>query len=157
MLYLPIQRTVSTGLQIKLLFGGRLAFFGWLLILIGMWVTYLFGDNMGAGSRILSLSKEGTRAEGTVLGIEIENTPKSKGDIFAYTYSFLTNKGKKITNVSRSPTIKLKVGDKVQVLYLADKPQYNEIEGMSVANFSVFLLFNLLFPIVGAIMAWVAF
>jgi hypothetical protein len=142
-------RSVSLGLVLKVLFGGVIAQMGWFFFGFGMIFVVVFVGN--ADFSDFYLGANSPQAVGTVTQVEATNSSVNKRRVFAIYYQFKDNQGKTQNGTSYTTGSLPEVGAQVNVQYLANKPTYSRIEGLSQGTFPIFVLFVLIFPGIGLI------
>jgi hypothetical protein len=142
-------RAVPFGLLLKVLFGSTIAQMGWFFFGFGMIFVIVFVGN--ADFSDFYLGQTSPQAIGTVRQIEATNSSVNKRRVFAIYYQFTDKQGKTYEGTSYTTDNLPEVGAQVNVQYLANKPTYSRIEGLSQGTFPIFVLFVLIFPAIGLI------
>lgn len=142
-------RHIPFPLQIKIIFGEKTAFVGWMVLAIGLLFSGIF----------LSLSdfsnwrfkKNSPRAQAIITKIEFSNARENKKSILAYHYEF-DLQGIKQVGVSYGFGGEYKEGDEANVIFLEKKPEYSRIENLRKKPFGQITLFVLIFPLIGGLL-----
>ncbi|MCU0447589.1 MAG: DUF3592 domain-containing protein [Microscillaceae bacterium] len=140
-------REVSLALSLKVLFGSLIAQMGWFFFGFGMIFVIVFVGNADFSGFYLDANSP--TAIGTVSGVEATNSSVNKRRVYAINYQFTDSQGKIQQGTSYTTGSLPNTGDQVKVQYLASKPSYSRIEGLSQSTFPIFVLFVLIFPIIG--------
>jgi len=140
-------RSVPLSVRLQLLFGGFANQFGWFFFGFGMIFVWVFG---ALADPTAWLVFRGTleQAPGVVTRSESTNAKEDGSTIVAHDYEFTVG-GKKYRGTSYSLTKHLSAGEKVTVEFPPGNPARSRIKGMRTSIFPVFVLFVVIFPLVG--------
>jgi hypothetical protein len=157
---IPPPRAVPLLLRAQLLVGGFLNQFGWIFFGFGMIFAWLFAAQSDPAAWI-DFSGELETAPGVVTGCSETNASEggskhSRGNpIYAHQYDFRI-KDARFSGVSYS-TRRQEAGADVTIEFPKGSPGRSRIEGMRTALFPPWVLFVLLFPLIGAAFITVGF
>lgn len=146
-------RHVPLTVKLRVLFGGFSNQFGWLFFGFGMVFVWIFLPR--ADFSFLTFRGEIKTTKGQITACKDTNfseggSKHSKGrPVYAYHYAYTDEAGTEHEGVSYSTAGKKEVGRPMDVEYLADEPATSRIKGMRRAPMPPFVLFVLVFPIVG--------
>lgn len=145
----PPPRPVPFLLRAQVLFGGILSFIGWIFFAFGMVFAVVFGSLADVTSWYLFRGPVAT-ANGAL--VEVKETSASENDvrIYSYKYSFHAE-GADYEGVSYLPGRSHEPGEAVVVEYVEGDPSLSRIRGMRRAEFGPWVLFVMVFPLVGFI------
>lgn len=134
--------------RLHLLFGNGLSQFGWIFFAMGMLAVSMFSLPATIGNMI-AFSGKLEQARGTVIASEETNMEENEVEVYAIYFRFQvagqTYKGKSYLTGRGLPK-----GRPVTVEYKANAPsRYARIRGLRATPFGGFILFVLLFPLVG--------
>ncbi len=131
-----------------IVFGGSIQQFGWTFGGFGMIFVWVFV--MQSEARYL-LSADGPwlKTEGELTRIAPTNSSVNKHIIYAYSFRFQVG-AEAVEGESYAPNIEsLQEGQMVTIEYKSKNLKRARVEGTSTSTFPIFVLFVLLFPIVG--------
>ncbi|MEW6027421.1 MAG: hypothetical protein AB1599_09035 [Planctomycetota bacterium] len=149
-------RNVPLLIRTNVLFGGTLNQLGWFFFGFGLIFVWVFALNADVLSWYYFLS-DTERVSGTVsysrrTGFSEGGGKHSDGTpVWANHYSFIARDGKKYESVSYALGRELKTNDSVNVEYVKGKPAVSRIRGMRREPMGPFVLFVLIFPLIGFI------
>lgn len=143
-------RPVPLAIRLKILFGSVISQIGWFFFGFGMIFVLVFVGNTDFSD--FYLGKGSPQAEGKVISVEATSSSVNKRRVYACNYEFKAKDGKIYQATSYTTGSLPNAGNLVNVEYLANKPSYSRISGMAQAAFPPFVLFVLIFPLVGLIM-----
>jgi hypothetical protein len=146
-------RTVPLCTWITVLFGGALQQIGWFLLGFGMIFFYVFGleaDLSGLWMRLV----DARQATGVVTSIEDTNASENESPVFAVNYRFVAANGTKVESTAYSTGYYPDVGQRVSVEYLHSNPEVSRVEGMRRTTFGPAAIIVVIFPLVGAGLAF---
>lgn len=146
----PPPRPVPFLLRAQVLFGGVLNFIGWFFFGFGLIFVLIFGS-LADLSSWYRFRGEVETARGTITAVEETSSSENKTRIYAYRYSFRTPNGEEHKGVSYRTGRSHEPSEEIIVEYLPDEPSYSRIQGMRRAEFSPWVLFVVIFPLVGFI------
>jgi hypothetical protein len=148
----PPPRPVSLGLRLQLLFGALPSIIGFAVLAFGLVFAIVF---IG-GSEVMTwgaFDGELARVEGTIVGAEETAYEVNEVEVVAYHFTYPRDDGFLGRGVSYTTGWVFDEGAKVPVEYVVDQPHVARIEGQRTAPFGSFVLFVLIFPLVGLFMA----
>ena len=145
----PPPRPVPFLLRAQVLFGGIFSFIGWIFFAFGMGFAVVFGSFADVTSWYHFRGPVGT-ANGTVIEVKETSASENNVRIYAYKYSFRAE-GADYEGVSYLPGRQHEPGEAVVVEYVEGNPALSRIRGMRRAEFGPWVLFVLVFPLVGFI------
>lgn len=148
-------RRVALPVRCQLMFGGFLSQFGWFFFAFGM--IFFWGFAMNADIRLLGPNGGWKTAQGVVTAVESTNSSENKTRIFRIRYTFKPAKGGEIEGVSYSLGASHLTGNAVTVEYASGNPVDSRILGQRQRMFSGFVLFVVIFPLIGFIMLNIGF
>ncbi len=96
----------------------------------------------------LAFSK--TTARGIITSVSETNASENDVRVYEYGFSFTARSEEKVTGISYSTGQEWSVEDKVTVEYVPEDPSIARIQGARSSTFTPWVLFVLIFPIVGA-------
>jgi len=139
-------RAVPRQLVWRLWFGTSLAKIGWFFAGVGMVFTFVFLPR----SELLApdYDRSGTA---TIIGVEATNSSENDEAIYRVDYTFTDDDGVARTGASYTKDSSVRGDHPVE--YLADDPGKSRLVGMRSRPFGWWVVFVLLFPIVGLGMA----
>jgi hypothetical protein len=149
----PPPRSVPLFLRLHLLFGGFFNLFGWIFFGVGLIFFWPFGANADLSSAIYFRGD----LEATVgKALFSEETGFSEGGskgrsgtpVYANHYSFVYD-GMEYTGISYATGTYFEGGEPVTIEYPKGRPSISRIEGMRRAMFGPWVLFVVIFPIIG--------
>lgn len=140
-------RLVPLGLQIKILLGGATNFIGWIFFGIGMIVTIVFVGNTDFS--VLYFGENPATTTGTVTHTFSTNASVNDKLVLACEYEYRSPSGDMLTGVSYKTGRVPAIGSEVTIEYLENSPDYSRIQGMSKGMVPLWILFVLIFPIIG--------
>ena len=146
-------RSVPLLVRFRLLFGGFANQFGWFFFGFGMIFVWVFGFNTDP-TAWLDFHGDLEEIQGVI--IRCEDTGASQGGskhskgtpIYAHHYEFEAA-GQRHEGVSYSVGRESSPGKKVTVEFPPGRPARSRIKGMRTAMFPIFVLFVVLFPVIG--------
>ncbi len=145
----PPPRTVPFLLRTQVLFGGVFSFIGWFFFAFGMVFAVVFSSSADVTSWYHFRGPVGT-ANGTLLEVTETNASENNVRIYSYKYSFRAE-GADHEGVSYLPGRQHEPGEAVVVEYVEGNPALSRIRGMRRAEFGPWILFVMIFPLVGFI------
>jgi hypothetical protein len=144
----PPPRPVPLQVVCSAMFGitGRL---GAIFLISGLAFTLVFTSGYRPVDDLrLAFSK--ATARGIVTSVTDTNSTENDEPVYAYEFSFTTNREQKATGVSYFTGERWRVEDRVTIQYVEDAPAIARIQGARSSEFSPWILFVLIFPFVGA-------
>jgi hypothetical protein len=140
-------RSVPLAVRLRLLYGGFANQFGWLFFGFGMIFVWVFGFNTDP-TALLDFRGDLEEVQGAITRCEDTNASQNDSEIYAHYYLFEAD-GQEYDGVSYSVGRRSSPGDKVTVQFPPDRPARSRIKGMRTALFPIFVLFVVLFPLIG--------
>jgi hypothetical protein len=141
-------RPVPLPLRVKILFGGVLGQVGWLFLLVGSVVCWVFVPRID-----WALGGYESSTTGVVERVERTNSSENRRDIYEVHYSFEGPDGAQESGVSYTTDVGGQEGSGVRVEFDPDDPSRSRIAGMRSKPFPVWTAFVLIFPLIGAAFA----
>jgi len=145
----PPPRPVPFLLRVQVLFGGVFNFIGWIFFTFGMVFAVVFGSLADVTSWYHFRGPVAT-ANGTLLEVKETSASENNVRIYSYKYSFRAE-GTDHEGVSYSTGRRHEPGEQVVVEYVEGNPALSRLRGMRRAEFGPWVLFVLIFPLVGFI------
>jgi hypothetical protein len=145
----PPPRPVPFLLRVQVLFGGVFSFIGWFFFAFGMVFAVVFGSFADLTSWYHFRHPPAT-ASGTLLEVKETSASENNVRVYAYKYSFRAE-GAAYEGVSYATGREYGAGEAVVVEYVEGNPSLSRIRGMRRAEFGPWVLFVLIFPLVGFI------
>jgi Protein of unknown function (DUF3592) len=102
------------------------------------------------------LAHSAATAEATITRVSATNATENDVAVYEYRFTFRTPDEKTISGRSYSTGHLWTEGDTATVWYLSDKPTVARLDGTRLSTFAPWVLFVLIFPIVGAVMFAIA-
>lgn len=146
---LPTYRQIPLSTRISILFGGFKAQFGWAFFGFGMIFFWAFAMNMDLS--FLYYNGNIVTVEGLATGYSGTNASENEVSVFANHFSFKTEDGVEISGTSYATGHRVLDGEALIVEYPEGKPQYARIKGMRTKIFSGFVIFVIIFPLIGLV------
>jgi hypothetical protein len=143
----PPPRPMPFLLCAQVLFGGVFSFIGWVFFTFGMVFAVVFGSSADLTSWYHFRGSAAT-ASGVLLEVKETSASENKTRIYAYKYSFLTE-GAAYEGVSYATGRRHEPGEQVTVEYVEGNPSLSRLRGMRRAEFSPWVMFVFIFPLVG--------
>ncbi|UCG48137.1 MAG: DUF3592 domain-containing protein [Phycisphaerales bacterium] len=148
-------RHVPLTVRVRLLFGGFLNQFGWIFFGFGM--VFVWGFTLQADLTSWHVFRgrletcEGTVTASKKTSFSEGGSKRRRGTpVYANHYSFTDSAGAEHQGVSYKTGVRLNIGHKVTVEYLAARPEISRIKGMRRSPVGPWGLLVVLFPLVGA-------
>ena len=145
----PPPRPVPFLLRAQVLFGGIFCFIGWVFFTFGMVFAVVFGSFADVTSWYHFRNPPAT-ANGTLVEVTETGASENNNRIYAYRYSFRAE-GADYEGVSYATGRRHEPGEQVVVEYVEGNPSLSRIRGMRRAEFGPWILFVMIFPLVGFI------
>ncbi len=159
----PAPRPLPLPLRSQLLFGGFMNQFGWFFFGFGMIFARVFAGNADVGAVRFWFADEKI-VEGTVTAVEETGASEGGSDdspgtpIYRIKYRYAPPEdGQEREGVSYKTGFSSSTGSTVRVEYLPGNPAVSRVEGCRGAMFSMWVLFVLIFPLVGAVFVYFGF
>ena len=139
----------SIGLYTKatVLFGGFLQQFGWIFFCMGSLFAWIFIP-MSDVKFWFEFGKKWETALGKIVAAEATNSAVNDEIVYQYLHSFELN-GQRYTGKSFTVGQDFQGGEEVNIEYDAKNPSDSYVKGAKRAEFPAFVLFVLIFPLVG--------
>lgn len=149
MIYIPLHRNIPFSTRIGILFGGAARQFGWAFFGFGMIFFWVFA--MNADLSDYYFDENTVETEG--VAIRWQGTEASENEVPVYKnyFIFVDEEGVEHEGVSYATGHAVTSGEALTVEYPQGKPEYARIKGMRNSMFSSFVLFVVIFPLVGLI------
>lgn len=139
-------RHVPLGTQLMLLFGGMLHLFGWVFFGAGMLFVMLFGVPQWITAQVVTIGPSAT-VTGTVQEVHETGASENEATVMAYTIAYNTPSGPQTaTNYGFGY---LEPGAEVAVIYPTAFPHRGVATELRATMFDGFVLFTLIFPVLG--------
>jgi len=130
---------------------GATGSFGAIFLIAGLVFAILFTGGLHPFDEFrLAFGKAAAR--GTVTHVGRTNASENDEPVFEYAFSFTTNREEQVTGRCYSTGRQWTVEDSVTVEYLPADPRIARILGARMSEFTPWVLFVLIFPIVGGVM-----
>ena len=146
---LPTYRHIPLSTRISILFGGFKAQFGWAFFGFGMIFFWAFAMNMDLS--FLHYNGNVITVEGMATGYSLTDASENEVSVFANHFTFKTEDGDEITGTSYATGQRILDGETLTIEYPEGKPHYARIQGMRTKKFSGFVIFVIIFPLVGLV------
>ncbi|MCX6072420.1 MAG: DUF3592 domain-containing protein [Chloroflexi bacterium] len=146
-------RAVPLCTWITVLFGGVLQQIGWFFLGFGMIFFYVFGleaDLSGLWMRLMDTRQ----ATGLVTSVEDTNASENESPVYAIHYRYVAANGTTVDETAYSTGYYPDAGQRVTVEYLRSNPEVSRVEGMRRTTFGPAAIFVVIFPLVGAALAF---
>ena len=146
-------RTVPLCASLTVLFGGVVQQLGWFFLGFGMIFFYVFGlqaDFSGLWMRLFDTRQ----ATGMVISVEDTNASENESPVYAVDYRYVAADGTQVESTAYSTGYYPEAGQRVTVEYLRSNPEASRVEGMRRTIFGPAAVFVVIFPLVGAGLAF---
>jgi len=144
-------RQVDWPLRARLLFGGKLAQFGWIWLILASLFSWIFLGQTDLGALVFNFGQRAS-AQGTVVAAWETNVSSNDQSVYGLSYTFVTPAEQTYDGVSYGPPV-FSVGQTVIVDYHVNNPANSRIQGMGQAPFGPAMLLILALPLVGLLVA----
>jgi Protein of unknown function (DUF3592) len=141
-------RSVPFSSRVQILFGGVPGQLGWLFLLVGTLLCWVFIPRID-----WSFGAYESSASGVVDRVERTSASENDRPIHEVHYSFEGPDGTQVSGVSYTTDVAAQAGTGVSVEFDPDDPSRSRIEGMRSKPFPMWVAFVLLFPLLGAAFA----
>ena len=141
-------RYLNLFTKATVLFGGLIQQMGWAFFGFGMIFFWVFVMNSEA-KYLLAFDGKWEDSQGTVVSVNSTNSEVNDQRIFAYQFKYFAD-GKELESTSYDyyrPEIQ--AGNSVRIQYKSGNPKRARIEGMSSSTFPIFVIFVIIFPLIG--------
>lgn len=128
---------------------GTTGWFGAVFLLMGLVFTVIFTAGLHPLDD-LRLALEGETATGRITTVVETNSTENEVPVYGYDYAFTTKREQNVTGRSYTTGQEWQNGASVQIDYVPANPVISRIHGARSSSFSVWVLFVLLFPAIGA-------
>jgi hypothetical protein len=146
-------RIVPLALKIKVIFGGVAALLGWIFMAFGMIFVLVFGAMIDF-EEYYYLTGTLPKTAGTVIDVSETNMEVNDRDVYAIRFSYQNPQGKTLEGTSYTTSRSLpNPGVKVIIEYAPQRPEVARIEGTSRGGMPIWVLFVVIFPVIGACFA----
>lgn len=145
----PAPREIPGGMKFQVRYFNFYVPFGTFFFCFGMIFVLVFLGNADIGSLFRSKTTW-QRTQGVIEHVNYTNASENHHSIYRYFYSAPTSEGL-VKGDSYSSGPKLQEGDSVDVEYDPKNIQQSNIIGMRKAEFDVWVMFVLIFPIIGLV------
>jgi hypothetical protein len=145
----PPPRPVPFLLRAQVLFGGVFSFIGWVFFTLGMGFAVAFGSMADVTSWYHFRDPVPT-ATGRLLEVAETSASENEVRIYAYRYTFEAE-GRTHHGVSYLPGRRHEPGEPVVIEYVEGNPVLSRLRGMRRSEFGPWVLFVMIFPLVGFI------
>ncbi|PCJ18620.1 MAG: hypothetical protein COB02_10810 [Candidatus Cloacimonadota bacterium] len=142
-----INRHIPISNKLNIFLGGFLNQFGWLFTSFGFILVWLFALN--ADLSFIDFQGEIIKTQGLITNIVETNISESKQSIYEYHYNFKNSQGQIFDSYSYKKRNRLSIGKNITIEYPKNKIHLSRIKGMRRQFFSPYVLFVLIFPIIG--------
>lgn len=143
-------RSVPIAAGISVLLGGFMVQFGAAFFAFGMifcWIFIGLADVPGT----VKLLGDKKQASGVVTSVTQTSAKENNSRVYQVDYTFTDSDGVARAGSSYSATMVPAVGQTVDIEFAADDPSTHRIVGMRRGEMPLFVLFVVIFPIVGAV------
>lgn len=140
-------RSINILTKATVLFGGFLQQFGWIFFVMGSLFSWIFIP-MSSVKYWFEFGKQWEKAPGKIVSAEPTNSSVNNQTVYQYLQSFEVN-GHRYTGKSFTVGQDYQGGEEVTIEYDAHNPSDSHVEGTRRAVFPAFVLFVLIFPLVG--------
>lgn len=148
----PPPRPLVPAVSVAVLFGSFLTQAGCFVSAFGMLFLLIFVP-MTDLSSVIHFRGPLPKVQGQVISVEETNAEENERDIYAIEYQYRL-RDQTYEGTSFTSAVNYAPGMPVTVEYVAKQPQRSRIQGLRAAPFGAFiLLFLLIFPIIGLLMA----
>jgi len=142
-------RKIPLSTKCSILFGGFANQFGWAFFGFGM--IFFWGFAMNSDLSSLYFTGEVITVEGTATRSTEVDASEGNVTVIENQYRFRTEDGVEFEGRSYATGQRIHAGETITIEYPEGKPQYSRIKGMRRHIFSPFVLFVVIFPLVGLI------
>jgi len=152
---LPPPRSVPTPLAIRVLFGGFLGQFGWLFVAFGMLFVWVF-DAGGGVAEWFAFARGYETTEGTTTGWRSTSLSINEVPVYETSYRYDHPEAGTVSGASYATGSWEGEGQRVTVEYVPSDPTLSRIAGMRSSQGGLGVIFVVIFPVVGLVLALVA-
>jgi hypothetical protein len=142
-----IIREVPFLMKSQLIFGQTFSIFGLFFFTFGFIFVLAFVTQTDFQS--FRFDENSPTVKGTITKIKSTNASENKKYIYAYHYKCSLGEG-----VSYETSMNIEEGATVDIVYLSSNPKIHKIKHMRTQPFDITVLFVLIFPAVGALLAF---
>ena len=140
-------RHINLFTKATVLFGGFAQQFGWIFFTMGSFFCWIFIP-MSDAKFWFESKKDWQETSGKIVSVEPTNSYVNDTKVYQYFQSFEVN-GERYTGKSYTVGQRFSSEQEVTVHYNANDPEKSYIKGSRRAEFPAFVLFVLLFPLIG--------
>ncbi|MCB0705797.1 MAG: DUF3592 domain-containing protein [Saprospiraceae bacterium] len=140
-------RYIDMFSQSVVILSGFLQQFGWAFFSFGMIFVWVFGMQSTAVNVLKPIGKS-VETTGTLTAVSMTSASQNEDNIYRYTYTYI-HAFREYEGRSYGTASDKKAGDQIPVRYSQKHPERSVIPGMRRAVFSAWVLFVVLFPLVG--------
>lgn len=141
-------REIPFLMKTQLIFGQFLSYFGLFFFAFGFIFVLVFLTQ--ADFQSFRFDNHPPTVKGVVTHIERTSSSENGKNIYAYYYKCSLGEG-----VSYESYVDIKEGAQVDIEYISSNPKIHRIKGMRTKPFGMVILFVLIFPLVGAFLAFI--
>jgi hypothetical protein len=141
-------RSVSLATRLAIANGGVLGFMGWMFLGIGLVAVQAFGV-FGTIAGMWHFSGDVAEAPGTYEGSSGTSTEINDTPVYAHRYRFVADDGREYGGQSYSTGSWSPPGATITIEYPVGRPEVSRIRGLRDSIVGPFILFTLIFPVVG--------
>jgi len=149
MIYIQTQRRIPFSTRIGILFGGFKSQFGWAFFGFGMIFFWVFA--MNADLSDYYFDEDTVETEGVAIRWQGTGASENEVPVYENYFLFVDEEGLEHEGVSYATGYAVTSGEALTIEYPQGKPEYARIKGMRNSMFSPFVLFVVIFPLVGLI------
>jgi hypothetical protein len=146
-------RAVPVCTRLTVLFGGILQQLGWAFLGFGMIFFYVFGLQADLSGLWMGLL-DTRQTTGVVTAVEETNASENDSPVYAVRYHFTAANGSRVEAMAYSTGYSPESGQRVRVEYLPSDPKVARVEGMRRTTFGPAAILVVIFPLVGASLAF---
>lgn len=149
MVYIQTQRRIPVSTRIGILFGGFKSQFGWAFFGFGLIFFWAFAMNADLSG--FYFGKNAIETEGVAIRWQGTNASENEVPVYMNYFSFIDEDGVEHEGLSYATGHAVTTGEALLIEYPPGKPEYARIKDMRNSMFSPFVLFVVIFPLVGLI------
>ncbi len=140
-------RYIDLFTKTTILFGGFAQQFGWIFFTMGSLFSWVFVP-MSDAKFWFEFNKDWQETKGKIVSVEPTNSYVNDTRVYQYFQSFEMG-GQRYTGKSYTVEQRYNSGQEITILFNANNPNESYIKGSRRAEFPAFVLFVLLFPLIG--------
>jgi hypothetical protein len=147
----PAPRHVPLFLRMSLLWGSMVQLIGWVFVGVGLLVSAIFLPQTDLS--VVTFPSEPSLAAGRVTGIRATNATINDRPVMEITYEYTLDNGDRWRDRSYVTGAELALGEgsNVAVEFDPAQPDRSRIQGTRRAPFGPFVLFVVIFPVIGVV------